>query len=103
MTNNIKQLLENTIDKIYSDIIGNQKVNFTVERPNNDKHGDFSSNIALKLASALKKNPILIAETIVKEIKDKNEIIKKIEIVKPGFINFLLKIVIFKILWKMFC
>ncbi|MEA3499719.1 MAG: arginine--tRNA ligase [Candidatus Marinimicrobia bacterium] len=91
MINNIKQLLENIIDKIYSDIIDGHQVNFTVERPNNDKHGDLSTNIALKLASVLKENPILIAETIVKEIKDKNEIIEKIEIVKPGFINFFIK------------
>lgn len=91
MTNNIKQLLENTINKIYSDIIDDQQVNFTVERPNNDKHGDFSSNIALKLASVIKKNPILIAENIVEEIKDKNKMIEKIEIVKPGFINFFIK------------
>ncbi len=91
MTNNIKQLLENTINKIYSDIIDDQQVNFTVERPNNDKYGDFSSNIALKLASVIKKNPILIAENIVEEIKDKNKMIEKIEIVKPGFINFFIK------------
>ena len=91
MINNIKQLLKNTINKKYSEIIGSQQVNFTVERSNNDKHGDLSSNIALKLASILKKSPTVIAENIVKEIQNKNEIIENIEIVKPGFINFFIK------------
>ena len=51
MINIIRQLLENTIKNIFSESIGNQQIDFSIERPNNDKHGDFSSNIALKLAS----------------------------------------------------
>ena len=58
-------------------------------------HGEFSCNIALKSAKLLQKSPIVIAEqfsAIVEaalpanaELKDK---IAKIEVKKPGFINF---------------
>lgn len=61
---------------------------FSVENPNQETHGDYSSNVALILAKKLEKNPIEIAEQI-KE-KTKGNIFKKIEIVKPGFINFFL-------------
>jgi len=60
-------------------------------------HGEFSCNIALKSAKLLQKSPIVIAEqfsAIVEaalpanaELKDK---IAKIEVKKPGFINFFL-------------
>ena len=53
------------------------------------KVGDFTSNIAMKLASFLKKSPVEIANEIIKHFQDEN--IEKIEVVKPGFMNFYLK------------
>lgn len=58
----------------------------TLEKPANSDFGDYSTSIALKLVKQLKKNPLLIAEEIAKNFP-KNDSIKKIEIVKPGFIN----------------
>lgn len=54
--------------------------------PAHSSFGDYSTNIALVLAKELKKNPLDLAEDIAKDIKQ-NEIIEKIEVVKPGFIN----------------
>ena len=59
----------------------------TLEKPANSDFGDYSSSLPLKLTKQLKKNPMIIAEEIVKNLP-KNKNIKKIEIVKPGFINF---------------
>ena len=59
----------------------------TLEKPANSDFGDYSSSLPLKLTKQLKKNPMIIAEEIVKNFP-KNDDIKKIEIVKPGFINF---------------
>ncbi len=59
----------------------------TLEKPANSDFGDYSTSVALKLTKQLKKSPLLIAE----EIKDnfpKTELIEKIEVVKPGFVNF---------------
>ncbi len=62
---------------------------FTVEHPKNPDFGDVSTNIALKLAGILKKNPLNIAEEIGHEIASrKDPLIHKIECVRPGFINF---------------
>lgn len=59
----------------------------TLEKPANSDFGDYSTSLPLKLNKQLKKNPMIIAEEIVKYFPQ-NDSIKKIEIVKPGFINF---------------
>jgi arginyl-tRNA synthetase len=56
-------------------------------------HGDFSSNIALVLAKKLQISPLQLAEKIKSNIdcSSENSELEKIEIAKPGFINFFLK------------
>ena len=61
----------------------------TVERTRDSSHGDFTSNIALRLAKSLKKNPRELANEIFNCIP-KNNSIKKIEVAGPGFMNFYL-------------
>jgi len=58
-----------------------------VERTKDLIHGDFSSNIAMRFAKVTKKNPRDLASVIIKEIP-KSNLVKKIEIAGPGFINF---------------
>ena len=60
-----------------------------IEIPKESKNGDFSTNIALQLAKQLKKNPMNIAEDIVKNIN--SDILAKTEIANPGFINIFIK------------
>jgi arginyl-tRNA synthetase len=62
-------------------------VEYIVERPANSDFGDYSTNIALTLTKQLKKNPMLIAEEVINNFP-KTKFIKKIEVIKPGFINF---------------
>ena len=58
-----------------------------LDHPANPDFGDYSTSVALKLIKILKKNPFEIAQEIVSNLsKDTN--IKKVEIIKPGFINF---------------
>ena len=58
-----------------------------LDHPANPDFGDYSTSVALKLTKILKKNPFEIAQEIVSNLsKDTN--IKKVEIIKPGFINF---------------
>lgn len=66
---------------------GIQDTEIDLDHPANSNFGDYSSNIALRLAKKLKKNPIEMAEEIVKNLAE-NELIKKAEVIKPGFINF---------------
>ena len=58
-----------------------------VQKPKIDSHGTWSSNIALSLSRILRKDPMIIAEIIKKKINS-NELISKINVVEPGFINF---------------
>ena len=45
-----------------------------IERPQNAEHGDYASSIALKLARAIKNNPMTIANVIISFIKPSQEI-----------------------------
>jgi len=62
-------------------------VETTVERTRDASHGDFASNVAMRLAKPLKKSPREIAASIVAALGD-NQQITKVEIAGPGFINF---------------
>lgn len=57
-----------------------------IEQPKDKKNGDYSTNIAMKLAGKLRKNPMDIAEQIKNAIDMSS--LKNIEAVRPGFINF---------------
>ncbi len=51
---------------------------------------DFATNVAMKLAKILHKAPIVIAEEIVKNIKQEVGDEYRVEVAAPGFINFAL-------------
>lgn len=97
--------MENPKEKIYSILqtiaseMGVKDAEFLVERPKDESHGDFASNIGLTLFARIKnqelriKNPIELAEKIVSILNTKYKIqdtFEKVEAVKPGFINFYL-------------
>lgn len=63
-------------------------LDFIIEVPKNEDHGDLSANAAFLLSKALKRNPREIAAEIVKHLPISDTIIEKIEIAGPGFINF---------------
>ena len=66
------------------------KENLMVEVPKKRENGDFSSNVAMRLAKTLKDNPVNIANKI-KDAIHYSDKIEKIEIANPGFINIYLK------------
>ncbi|MCX7997025.1 MAG: arginine--tRNA ligase [Patescibacteria group bacterium] len=55
----------------------------------NPKHGDYATNIAMRLAKPLKSNPVEIAERIATAISP-DETIAQVRAVRPGFINIFL-------------
>lgn len=65
---------------------------FDLTTPPDLKFGHLSTNIAMVLGKVQKQNPFDLAQEIVEELEtvvDKN-MIEKIEVIKPGFINFYL-------------
>jgi len=59
-----------------------------LEQPKQKQFGDVSSNLAMQLASRLKKNPRIIADEILEFINQDQSYISKMDIAGAGFINF---------------
>lgn len=60
-----------------------------IEVPKFKEHGDYSSNIAMRLTKILKSNPRMIAQNIIDQLDMSS--IEKTEIAGAGFINLFLK------------
>jgi arginyl-tRNA synthetase len=58
----------------------------TVERPKNREHGDYATNVALRLAKAAGEPPRQVAEIIAGYLRA-HDAIKQVEVAGPGFIN----------------
>jgi len=76
------------------DSAGELALETTVERTRDAAHGDFASNVAMRLAKPARKSPREIATAIVAALAA-NDIVDKVEIAGPGFINFYLSPVAF--------
>jgi arginyl-tRNA synthetase len=61
-----------------------------VEHTRDAKHGDFATNIAMRLAKSAHRNPRELAEAIVAALPA-NDLIARTEVAGAGFINFFLK------------
>lgn len=59
-----------------------------VERPRDPKMGDYSTNIAMRLAKSLHKKPVDIANELIVSLKGNLEEASEISVAGPGFINF---------------
>ena len=62
----------------------------SVERARDAKNGDFATNVAMRLAKPLKKNPRDLASDIVGALPE-SDIVERTEVAGPGFINFFLR------------
>jgi len=89
LKNEIAKLVEQTLTGLpdFSDAPEIASVHSTVERTRDARHGDFTTNIAMRLAKSVGRNPRQIAQTIIDALPD-SEIVDKVEIAGPGFINF---------------
>lgn len=80
----IKKKITDLLKKIIK-----QDVGIDVFVPEKEEFGHYSTNVALKLAKELKKNPMEIAENIKQQVlSSKVNFFEKIEVISPGFINF---------------
>ncbi|MFC1622396.1 arginine--tRNA ligase [Patescibacteria group bacterium] len=98
---NTKSIIKNEINQVLKKHFNLENVNFSIEYPPQSKMGDYSCNVAMILArldssqarqaKKLKKNPLELAEKIKNFVAPAfRPDINKIEVVKPGFINFYL-------------
>jgi arginyl-tRNA synthetase len=83
----IAKIFEATVKKVYGDI-ETKKIEVSVAT--NEKFGDFQTNFAMMNSKIIGKNPRAIAQEIVDNLEP-NNVIDKLEIAGPGFINIFLK------------
>ncbi|NUU98996.1 arginyl-tRNA synthetase [Marinitoga sp. 1154] len=83
----LEELLIESVKKVYPEI---EIKNPVVQKTANENFGDFQTNYAMINAKTLKKSPRSIAQEIVDNLPE-NNIIEKVEIAGPGFINFYIR------------
>ena len=87
---NIEETLKIKIqDSLISEGIVLDIKDIIIESSKTPEHGDYASNVALKFAGRFGMAPRALAEKIANNI-DK-ELVEKVEIAGPGFINFFIK------------
>ncbi|MBT8088585.1 MAG: arginine--tRNA ligase [Gammaproteobacteria bacterium] len=70
-----------------ADAAADLSIESTVERTRDASHGDFATNIAMRLAKPARKNPRELAASIVAALADDADV-DSVDIAGPGFINF---------------
>lgn len=63
---------------------------WVVEIPKRPGHGDYSTNAALVLASAVRRPALDLAKEIAAGLEDSRGYVERVEVVPPGFVNFFL-------------
>lgn len=91
MTEELKKILENAVEKIARDLNKEIPDGFIVrlERPRQTGHGDWATNIAMQLAKPFGLKPRELADKMIEEVP-LGETVEKAEAAGPGFINFTL-------------
>lgn len=84
---NLKSCIQNAVKQAFDVEMSLDDIN--IEIPKEKTHGDYSTNIAMRLTRQLKRNPREIAGALIESIN--NASIEKTEIAGPGFINFFMK------------
>ena len=83
---NIKLNIKTSLAKVGFNV---ELDDIVIERSKDASHGDYATNVAMKYAKALQKNPRDLANLIIENLDKSNFI--KIEIAGPGFVNFFVK------------
>ena len=89
MKSAVAQLVEQAISALpdYADAPEISSISTTVERTRDARHGDFTTNVAMRLAKSAGRNPREIAGHIIDRLPD-SDMVDAVEIAGPGFINF---------------
>jgi arginyl-tRNA synthetase len=87
----IEKLLTQALATLPEDLVpaGSRGVGIEVENARDAQHGDFASNLAMRLAKATRQNPRKLAESLVRALPP-DPAVAKVEIAGAGFINFFL-------------
>ena len=82
----MSQFLKSSLSSACQKALGHTPEELHLELCKDPAHGDLASNVAMQLASSLKKNPREIAQAIQGVFQDEN--VASVEVAGPGFLNF---------------
>ena len=87
----IEALLKRALGALPEELVpaASRAVGIEVENTRDPQHGDFATNLAMRLGKATRQNPRKVAEALVAALP-KDGAIAKVEIAGAGFINFFL-------------
>jgi arginyl-tRNA synthetase len=87
----IENLLQQALAALPEDLVpaAARTLSVEVENTRDVQHGDFASNLAMRLAKAARQNPRKLAEALVRSLPA-SPAVAKVEIAGAGFINFFL-------------
>ena len=88
MINQTLEKLKNELKEIVKGLGVEEEIDVFFEVPKDPSFGDYSVNIAMRLAKVLKRSPLIIANDIVSKIDLKKNSLSKVEVAGAGFINF---------------
>jgi arginyl-tRNA synthetase len=88
----LEQLLQQAVNGLVGGLLPTapEASQIIVERTRDAQHGDFATNVAMRLAKAARRNPRELAQAIAAALPA-NELIERTEVAGAGFINFYLK------------
>jgi arginyl-tRNA synthetase len=88
----IEALLKQALAKLPEDLVPSdaRDLSIEVENTREAQHGDFASNLAMRLAKTTRQNPRKLAEALLRAMPP-SAVVSKVEIAGAGFINFFLK------------
>lgn len=80
----LRQILANAVTKAYPAV---GQVEVAIEATKDPAHGDYASNVAMKLAKQVHQPPVEVAQHLLAQIRSARELTKA-EVAGPGFVNF---------------
>ena len=86
----LKQILQQAIQEAFNIEVALDDL--VIENPKIKEHGDYSTNVAMRLSKQLKNNPRALASEIVNTIEKNKHPFEKLEIAGAGFINMVVKL-----------
>lgn len=91
MKERIRATVESALEEVFPEPERqkNRAWKVEVDYPAQERFGDYTTNVAMQMASILKKSPRQIAQALVERLK-KDPLFSSIDIAGPGFINFTL-------------
>lgn len=82
----LKQMIQQAITKAFA--LDVEASFIVIELPKEKSHGDYATNVAMRLSKEVKQNPKVIAQILIEHLDFKMADVSKAEIAGPGFINF---------------